>query len=102
MTTGVARSLEAGTSQNNIALTEIINTQKLQLFTEFRFISFHYWKFVKSQNFFFSFNKFMVPSILPTLNSASWGDYTTAPLVVTPMQLARFCEVGQHELLTTC
>jgi len=42
MTNGVARCLEAGTSQNNIALTEITNIQKLQLFTEIHFISFRY------------------------------------------------------------
>jgi len=42
MTSGVAKGLETGKSQNNIAVTETINFKKLQLFTEFNFIFFHY------------------------------------------------------------
>jgi len=96
MTNGVARCLEAGTSQNNIALTEITNIQKLQLFTEIHFISFRYWKFVERHIFFFHLIDLCCLPFYRRLNSASWGDNTTAPLLVTPMQLANFCEVGQH------
>jgi hypothetical protein len=76
MTIGVARCLEAGTSQNNITLTEIITIQKLQLFTEFHFISFHYWKFFERQHFFHLIDLCFLQFYRP-LNSASWGDYTT-------------------------